>query len=62
MVIGEGVKTKKTVRRTKVMTKAYTQVEVFLGFTVVRKLFNSKDPAEMVVPPCLTESEVIWGG
>lgn len=67
MVIGEGVKTKKTVKTTKVMTKAYTKVEVFLGFTAEIKLFNSKDAAETVVPPpwidmCLTESEVICEG
>lgn len=57
------MKTKRTVKATKVMTKAYTKVEAFLGFAAERKPFNSKDAAEMVVPPwigiCLTDSEVI---
>lgn len=58
------MKTKRTVKATKVMTKAYTKVEAFLGFAAERKLFNSKDAAETVVPPpwidmCLTESDVI---
>ena len=61
--MGEGVKTKRTVKATKLMTKAYTKVEAFLGFAAEIKLFNSKDAAEMVVPPwievCLTESEVM---
>lgn len=47
----EGLKAKKRVKHTKVITKAYAKVEVFLGFTAEMKLLISAAAAVVVVVP-----------